>query len=95
MAKHTQTIRRQQATNCLSVFDHFVELALKELRHHKRSRTKSFLLQGIEGVNNHSYLSDFINPCKYNAATETNKWTQYLTGFYMIAALLLNKFILS
>ena len=28
MAKHTQTIL---ATNCLSVFDHFVKLALKEL----------------------------------------------------------------
>ena len=26
MAKHTQTIRRQQSTNCLSVFDHFVGL---------------------------------------------------------------------
>ena len=32
MAKHTQIIRRQQPTNCLSVFDHFVGLALKRLR---------------------------------------------------------------
>ena len=31
MVKHTQIIRRQQATNCLSVFDHFVGLALKGL----------------------------------------------------------------
>ena len=29
MVKHTQTIRRQQPTNCLSVFDHFMRLALK------------------------------------------------------------------
>ena len=29
MAKHTQTIRRQQLTNLLSVFDHFVGLALQ------------------------------------------------------------------
>ena len=29
MVKHTQTIRRQ--SNCLSVFDHFVGLALKGL----------------------------------------------------------------
>ena len=28
---NTQTIRRQQPTNCLSVFDHFVGLALKGL----------------------------------------------------------------
>ena len=31
MVKHTQTIRRQKETDCLSVFDHFVKLALKEL----------------------------------------------------------------
>ena len=31
MVKHTQTIRRQQTTNCLNVFYHFVGLALKEL----------------------------------------------------------------
>ena len=30
--KHTQTIRRQQLTNCLSVFNHFVWLALKGLK---------------------------------------------------------------
>ena len=32
MAKHTQTTRRQLPTNCLRVFDHFVELAQKGLR---------------------------------------------------------------
>ena len=32
MVKHTQTIRWQQLTNCLSVFDHFVKLAFKGLR---------------------------------------------------------------
>ena len=31
MAEFTQTIRRQQPTNCLGVFDHFVGLALKVL----------------------------------------------------------------
>ena len=31
MVKHTQTIRRQQPTNCLSVFDYFVGLVLKRL----------------------------------------------------------------
>ena len=31
MVKHTQIIRRYQPTNCLSVFDHFVLLALKGL----------------------------------------------------------------
>ena len=32
MVKHTQTIRRQKPMNCLTVFDHFVELALKVLK---------------------------------------------------------------
>ena len=32
MAKRTQTIRPQIVDECLSVFDHFVKLALKELR---------------------------------------------------------------
>ena len=32
MVKHTQTIRRQQPTNWLRVFDHFVKLALKGLK---------------------------------------------------------------
>ena len=31
MVKHTHTIRRFLPTNCLSVFDHFVGLALKAL----------------------------------------------------------------
>ena len=31
MLKHTQTIRRQQPTNCFSVFDHIVGLPLKGL----------------------------------------------------------------
>ena len=31
MVKHIETIRRQQSTNCLSVFDYFVKLALKGL----------------------------------------------------------------
>ena len=36
MVKHTQTIRRQQSTNCLSVFDHFEAcnfIKLKRLWH--------------------------------------------------------------
>ena len=32
MVKQTHTTRRQQPTNCLRVFDHFVGLALKGLK---------------------------------------------------------------
>ena len=31
MVKHTQTIRRQEPRNCLSVFDHFAGMTLKGL----------------------------------------------------------------
>ena len=34
MVKYTQIIRRQQPTNCLSVFDHFVGLVPKGLIWH-------------------------------------------------------------
>ena len=32
MVKHTQTIRRQKRMNCLTVFGHFVRLAIKGLK---------------------------------------------------------------
>ena len=50
MVKHTQTIRQQQLTNCLSVFDHFVKLVLKGLSLIKdtqkqlNKKNKSYLL---------------------------------------------------
>ena len=34
--QNTETIRRQQPMNCLSVFDHFVELTLKGLEKKNR-----------------------------------------------------------
>ena len=40
MVEHSQTIRRQNPTNCLSVFDHFVGLALKGLRLVNLKQTK-------------------------------------------------------
>ena len=43
MVKHTQTILRQQPTNCLSVFDHFVGLAFIGLKDfHDQRFTSSF-----------------------------------------------------
>ena len=41
MVKYNQTIRRQKPTNCLSLFDHFMGLALKEL-------TRMAVQQGFE-----------------------------------------------
>ena len=44
MVNHTQTIRRQQLTNCLSVFDHFWELGLKGLREY----TDAYLTNALQ-----------------------------------------------
>ena len=48
MDKHNQTIRRQQSTNCLSVFVHFVRLELKY---------KSSYHQNLKGSVPSSYAS--------------------------------------
>ena len=46
IVKHNQTIRRQQLTNCLSVFDHFVGLVLKGLRSDS-NKFKEFVLLSV------------------------------------------------
>ena len=50
MVKHTQTIRRQQPTNWLSLFDHFVGLVLKSLRPCQSFMTKFFAKSSIIGI---------------------------------------------
>ena len=40
MVTHTQTIRRQQSTDCLSVFVYFVGLTLKGLRKPAANKNK-------------------------------------------------------
>ena len=59
MVKHTQTIRRQQPTNCLSMFDHFVGLVVKGLKMliaQERSSRK-FLKNNLECL---SFWSTYI-----------------------------------
>ena len=43
MVKHTQTVHRLLPKNCLSVFDHFVGLALKGLKSSNLSNEKQQL----------------------------------------------------
>ena len=45
MIKRTQTIRRQEPTNYLSVFDHFVGLAFKELGNNKQPSRNLFKMK--------------------------------------------------
>ena len=60
MVKQTQTIRRQQPKNCLSVFDHFMGLALKGLIGAQGVNFQaSFFQQNLLQVF-HSYTSSLI-----------------------------------
>ena len=65
MVKHTQTIRQQQLTNCLSVFDHFKGLALKGLR--------LMILGNKENIGKISKLHGDIAYCPVSPA-EINFW---------------------
>ena len=56
MVKHTQTIRRLLPLNCLSVFEHFVGLALKRLRPCQRSMMDHF----AKNVNGFLLLTIFV-----------------------------------
>ena len=57
MVKHTQTIRRPLPTNCLSVFDHSVGLALKELSY----SIKNFSLTSISSQFFYSELRNYLD----------------------------------
>ena len=59
MVKHIQTIRRLLPTNCLSVFDHFVGLALKGLISFKTS-SRLFLVEAKDHLETVYGLSIYI-----------------------------------
>ena len=50
MVKHTQAIYQFLPTNCLSVFDHFVGLAVKGLTVNKNTKTSKSLTNIKAGV---------------------------------------------
>ena len=61
MLKNTPTVRRLVPTNCLSVFDHFVGLALKGLKKNKvllRIIVKNVILRTLSIACN---ITDFNN----------------------------------
>ena len=73
MAKQTQTIRRLLQTNCSSVFDHFVRLALKALRLVNET-SSSLSFQGWEVRSCHrscSMISVFKTFAKFTGNTSS------------------------
>ena len=63
MGQHTQTTSRQQPTNCLSVLDHFVGLALQGLK--LSSAVSSALGRNYDPVQVTPNFKDFFNYYKY------------------------------
>ena len=86
MVKYIQTIRGQQPTNCLSVFDHFVGLALQGLTNKQELRklTQLFLvLTSFEALfifctswknKKTSWFSDVFRVCV------TGNWLKWVKG---------------
>ena len=69
MVKHTQTIHRLLPMNCWSVFDHFVELALKRL-------TNTCERYSTEKSKNRRKVKKGISPCsRFNTFVMlSNRW---------------------
>ena len=67
MVKYNQTIRQQKPTNCLSVFNHFLEFALKGL--------KSYHFRQILSPPNFVLIFFLQNSC-YNSLIEF--WVKFL-----------------
>ena len=70
MVKHNQTIRRQQPTNYLSVFDRFVELALKGLNEkgHIFFKNKDIAFTFIK------YFGSIVESLDLHICTEVSKF---------------------
>ena len=66
MIKQIQTINRQQRTNCLRVFDHFVRLLLKGLGHFDQfvvlQMEPEFIIRSVDRPTETKLIKkDFIN----------------------------------
>ena len=72
MVKHTQTILRLLPTNCLSVFDHFVGLALKGLKKPWRSTANWSISMG-NPLN--PFLKDVCTLCNAQVFISRNFWS--------------------
>ena len=60
MVKHSYAIRHQQPTNCLSMFYHFVRLALKGLRVEKKKVFTDYLTHSRYHCSKHIEISQFL-----------------------------------
>ena len=83
MVKHTQTISRQNPTNCLSVFDHFVGLVLTVLRNPADIK----ICTNVNQFNTFLVYGFILNPLK----TPENIWFLVFSEGYRMRALIRNK----
>ena len=69
MVKHTQTIRWQQPTRCLSVFDYFVGLAFNEF-----NKTSKFVFLNMGHQQDHPKI--FYKSGNIFIDINSHKWTR-------------------
>ena len=99
MVKHTETIRRLLPTNCLSVFDHFVGLALKGLICFQIMKSESYCFKSKNNKNRQHNLIKSNNNIIYRKEDQ-RPWKDFfinrnvLIQFYLVRSvqLLQNEF---
>ena len=72
MVKHTQTICRLLSTNCLSVFDHFVGLALKGSKATDNS-LKTSVTQNLNDTSNQDSVGYKLTETSNSKAAKISK----------------------
>ena len=75
MVKHTQTIHRQKPTNCLSVFEHFVTLALKGLISRMKLTNRTLMKNYYEVISGYIFILQ-----KHFLLTCSELWVHYIIG---------------
>ena len=81
MVKHAQTIRRLVSTNCLSVFDHFVGLALKRLNEYSWSKQN---IMRLIIVSNRSNRFSALLKMDYVAGLSLALWKIFEKFFFKV-----------
>ena len=81
MVKYTQTIRQQQPTNCLSIFEHFVGLALKGFMSKKAAKSEAY--SEPSQTSKIEFFAKILNIFHTLTIFAKKQQPRYLTGFWI------------
>ena len=82
MVRHTQTIRQLLPTNCLSMFNHFVGLLLKELISSRKSILLLFDKACIKGICTEQRLSEIFSTVDGDSELVMMSILKIVTGIF-------------